>query len=93
MRAVHRAIEQSGVRPEDIDYVNAHATSTKAGDMAEYKALRRTIPGDHVRMNSTKGMIGHLLGAAGAVEAIASIQAIRTGTGPALSAQKVADLL
>lgn len=47
--------------------------------MAEYKALRETIPGDHVRINSTKSMIGHLLGAAGAVEAIASIQAIRTG--------------
>ncbi|KAK9805796.1 hypothetical protein WJX73_000412 [Symbiochloris irregularis] len=76
---LERAIQQSGVSPEEIDYVNAHATSTKAGDMAEYKALRRMIPGDKVRMNSTKGMIGHLLGAAGAVEAIASIQAIRTG--------------
>ena len=47
--------------------------------MAEYKALRTIIPGDSVRINSTKSMIGHLLGAAGAVEAIASIQAIRTG--------------
>ena len=64
---------------DEINYVNAHATSTKAGDMAEYRAIRSTLPGSHVRMNSTKSMIGHLLGAAGAVEAIAAIEAIRTG--------------
>ena len=74
-----RAMQSCGVVPEDVDYVNAHATSTMAGDMAEYRALRAAIPGDHVRMNATKSMIGHLLGGAGAVEAVATVQAIRTG--------------
>ena len=72
-------MQSSGVMPEDVDYVNAHATSTMAGDMAEYRALRAAIPGDHVRMNATKSMIGHLLGGAGAVEAVATVQAIQTG--------------
>ena len=74
-----RALESCGLAPEDVDYVNAHATSTMAGDMAEYRALRAAIPGNHVRMNATKSMIGHLLGGAGAVEAVATVQAIRTG--------------
>lgn len=56
--------------------------SDLAGDMAEYRAIRAALPGSHVRMNGTKSMIGHLLGAAGAVEAIATVQAIRTGTPP-----------
>ena len=76
-----RALERTGVSPEEVNYVNAHATSTPAGDLAEYRAIRAAIPGQHVRMNATKSMIGHLLGAAGAVEAIATVQAIRTGTG------------
>lgn len=50
-----------------------------AGDMAEYKAIRNALPGDHVRINSTKSMIGHLLGAAGAVEAVAVVQAMQSG--------------
>ena len=78
-------MQSSGVGPEDVDYVNAHATSTMAGDMAEYRALRAAIPGDHVRMNATKSMIGHLLGGAGAVEAVATVQAIRTGAQRALN--------
>lgn len=76
---LQRALDDAQLPASEVDYVNAHATSTKAGDMAEYKALRSAIPGHNVRINSTKGMIGHLLGAAGAVEAIASIQAIQTG--------------
>ena len=64
---------------DEVNYVNAHATSTPAGDMAEYRAIRAAIPGSHVRINGTKSMIGHLLGAAGAVEAVATVQAIRTG--------------
>jgi hypothetical protein len=66
----------------DVNYVNAHATSTQAGDMAEYRAIRATFPGSDVHINGTKSMIGHLLGAAGAVEAVATIQAIRTGASP-----------
>ena len=78
-----RALDAAGVAPSEINYVNAHATSTPAGDLAEYRAIRAAIPGDHVRINGTKSMIGHLLGAAGAVEAIATVQAIRTGAGAA----------
>ena len=54
----------------------------QAGDLAEYRAIRAALPGGHVRMNGTKSMIGHLLGAAGAVEAVATVQAIRTGALP-----------
>ena len=74
-----RSLQNAGVTADEVNYVNAHATSTPAGDMAEYRAIRAAIPGSHVRINGTKSMIGHLLGAAGAVEAVATVQAIRTG--------------
>ncbi|GBG68636.1 hypothetical protein CBR_g3177 [Chara braunii] len=77
---IDRALETSGVRKEDVNYVNAHATSTHAGDMQEYQALIRAFGQNaELKMNATKSMIGHLLGAAGAVEAVATVQAIRTG--------------
>ena len=79
--SAHRSLENAGVTADDVNYVNAHATSTPAGDMAEYRAIRAAIPSSDVRINGTKSMIGHLLGAAGAVEAVATVQAIRTGTG------------
>ena len=75
------SLENAGVTADDVNYINAHATSTPAGDMAEYRAIRAAIPSSHVRINGTKSMIGHLLGAAGAVEAVATVQAIRTGRG------------
>ncbi|XP_058108746.1 3-oxoacyl-[acyl-carrier-protein] synthase II, chloroplastic-like [Magnolia sinica] len=77
---INKALSQSGVAREDVNYVNAHATSTPSGDLKEYLALSRCFgQNPELRVNSTKSMIGHLLGAAGAVEAVATVQAIRTG--------------
>eukprot|EP00879_Flechtneria_rotunda_P019599 GHRR01020592.1.p1 GENE.GHRR01020592.1~~GHRR01020592.1.p1 ORF type:complete len:168 (+),score=53.77 GHRR01020592.1:70-504(+) len=76
---LQRALKSAALEPTEVDYVNAHATSTPAGDMAEYKAIRSVMPHGSLRMNSTKSMIGHLLGGAGAVEAVATIMAIKTG--------------
>lgn len=77
---IEKALAQSGVSREDVNYINAHATSTLAGDLKEYEALIRCFgQNPELKVNSTKSMIGHLLGAAGAVEAVATIQAIRTG--------------
>ncbi|KAI7838733.1 hypothetical protein COHA_007529 [Chlorella ohadii] len=76
---IERALQATGVAPEQVGYVNAHGTSTPAGDMAEYRAITTALPHKSLKINSTKSMIGHLLGAAGAVEAVATIQALRTG--------------
>lgn len=76
--AMEMALETAGLAPEDVDYLNMHGTSTPLGDVAETEAIKKVF-GEHAyRMNlsSTKSMTGHLLGAAGAVEAIASILAI-----------------
>ncbi|GFH17445.1 3-oxoacyl-[acyl-carrier-protein] synthase [Haematococcus lacustris] len=76
---LERALSNGGIGAQDVGYVNAHATSTPAGDMAEYRALTSVLTHPQLRMNSTKSMIGHLLGAAGAVEAIVAIKALQTG--------------
>uniref|UniRef100_A5BHY4 3-oxoacyl-[acyl-carrier-protein] synthase n=1 Tax=Vitis vinifera TaxID=29760 RepID=A5BHY4_VITVI len=74
---IESALARSGVSREDVNYINAHATSTLAGDFREYQALVRCFgQNPELKVNSTKSMIGHLLGAAGAVEAIATIQHI-----------------
>ncbi|XP_071731963.1 3-oxoacyl-[acyl-carrier-protein] synthase II, chloroplastic-like [Rutidosis leptorrhynchoides] len=77
---IQKALAQSGVARQDVNYINAHATSTQSGDLHEYEAIVRCF-GDNseLKMNSTKSMIGHLLGAAGAVEAVATVKAIQTG--------------
>ncbi|SGA31884.1 3-oxoacyl-ACP synthase [Chlamydia abortus] len=75
------ALESSGIPKERVNYINAHGTSTPLGDISEVLALKKAF-GSHVkklRMNSTKSLIGHCLGAAGGVEAVATIQAIQTG--------------
>jgi 3-oxoacyl-[acyl-carrier-protein] synthase II len=84
VRAARRALEKAGARADEVDHVNAHATSTPEGDKAEIQAIR-TIFGDHapkVAVSANKSMLGHTLGAAGAIEAIATIQAIRTSCVP-----------
>jgi 3-oxoacyl-[acyl-carrier-protein] synthase II len=80
-QAVRLAIRDAGIEPSDIDYVNAHGTSTQLNDAGETKALKLAL-GDHaykVAISSTKSMVGHLLGAAGAVEAIATLLTINRG--------------
>ncbi|CAD5177968.1 unnamed protein product [Musa acuminata subsp. malaccensis] len=77
---IEKALSESGVFREDVNHVNAHATSTLSGDLKEYQALIHCFgKNPKLRVNSTKSMTGHLLGAAGAVEAVAVVQAIRTG--------------
>jgi 3-oxoacyl-[acyl-carrier-protein] synthase II len=78
------AIEDAGLKPEDVDYVNVHGTSTPLGDIAEPKAIIKTF-GEHaykLSISATKSMTGHLLGAAGAVEGLASILAINNSIIP-----------
>ncbi len=75
------AIEDAGLKPEDIDYINTHGTSTPVGDVAEITGIM-SVFGDHaynMNINSTKSMTGHLLGAAGAVESLACIMALTKG--------------
>lgn len=81
VRAIAKAIADADIDRNDITHVNAHATSTPVGDLAEIKALRQAL-GDHPVLTSTKSMSGHLLGAAGALESIATILAIRDGVVP-----------
>jgi 3-oxoacyl-[acyl-carrier-protein] synthase II len=84
VRAARRALDKAGLEPETIDHVNAHATSTPEGDRAELQAVR-TIFGDHaprVAITANKSMLGHTLGAAGAIEAMATVMAIREGRVP-----------
>ena len=75
---MERALEDAGMTPEDIDYINVHGTSTHVGDISEAKAIKELF-GEHaykLNISSTKSMTGHLLGAAGAVEAMASVMAV-----------------
>lgn len=77
---LQHALQDAGISESDINYINAHATSTPAGDIVEVNALKKVFTHPHkIKMNATKSMIGHLLGAAGGVEAVATIKAITTG--------------
>ncbi|MFD2822616.1 beta-ketoacyl-ACP synthase II [Lacinutrix iliipiscaria] len=77
-------LENAGLKPEDVDHINTHGTSTPLGDVAELKAISEVFGSHakHININSTKSMTGHLLGAAGAIESIASILAIEHGIVP-----------
>ena len=92
-KAMEVAIKDAGIRPEDIDYVNAHGTSTHHNDLFETKAIKLAL-GDHaykVKINSTKSMIGHLLGAAGGVEFIACVKSIEDGFVHATAGYQIPD--
>jgi 3-oxoacyl-[acyl-carrier-protein] synthase II len=83
-RCMINALRDAGIHPDEVEYINAHGTSTPAGDKAETEAVKRVF-GDHayrLAMSSTKSMVGHMLGAAGGVEAIFSVLAIRDQVAP-----------
>jgi len=83
-RCMKIALTDAGINPEDVDYINAHGTSTPAGDIAETNAIKTAFgsAANEVAVSSTKSMIGHLLGAAGGVEAVFSVMAIRDQVAP-----------
>jgi 3-oxoacyl-[acyl-carrier-protein] synthase II len=84
-RAMAAAIREAGIRPDQVDYVNAHATSTPAGDVEEAKAIARVLGSDRkerLMVSSTKAMTGHMLGAAGATEALFSLLSLRDQKAP-----------
>lgn len=81
-RAMDLALKDAGISGHDIDYVNAHGTSTPAGDSEEARAIAKRIDVKRAHVSSTKSMTGHLLGAAGAIEALFSVMAIREGKIP-----------
>ena len=81
---MENALEDAGMKPEDIDYINVHGTSTHVGDISEAKAIKQVFGESAYKLNisSTKSMTGHLLGAAGAVEALASVLAVKNDIVP-----------
>ena len=90
---MENCLKNAELKPEDVDHINTHGTSTPLGDVAELKAIKKVF-GEHaknININSTKSMTGHLLGAAGAVEAIASILAMKHGVVPPTINHEVQD--
>ncbi len=81
-RCMKKALEMADIKPEQVDYINAHGTSTPTGDLVELEAVKLLFKGTDVSMSSTKSMTGHMLGAAGAVEAIYTILAMNNNILP-----------
>jgi 3-oxoacyl-[acyl-carrier-protein] synthase II len=84
IKVMEYALEEAGIKPEQVDYINTHGTSTPLGDIGEIKAIKKVF-GEHaykLNISSTKSMTGHLLGAAGAIEAIACLLAIKESVVP-----------
>jgi len=93
IRVMENCLRDANLRPEDVDAINTHGTATQLGDVAELKAISKVF-GDHapnININSTKSMTGHLLGAAGAIEAIASILAMKYNLVPPTINHSVVD--
>jgi 3-oxoacyl-[acyl-carrier-protein] synthase II len=82
IRAMRMALDKANLSPADVDYVNAHGTSTPVGDLAETNAIKQVFGGDVPLVSSTKSMMGHMLGGAGAAEAIACVMAMKQGLVP-----------
>ena len=84
VRVMRAALRDAGMQPEEIDYVNAHGTSTPTGDVIEARAVRRAFgaAADRLYVSSTKSMTGHLLGAAGGLEAVVTALALESGKIP-----------
>jgi len=83
-RSIAAALRDAGLGPEDVGHINAHATSTPLGDLAESRAFATALGSHRPPVTATKSNTGHLLGAAGAVEAIAAVLALRSGVVPAI---------
>ena len=82
-RAMQQAIAEAGIQPQAVDYINAHGTATHANDSGESLAINKVFgPDNQVLVSSTKGMTGHLLGAAGAIEAVITVAALKRGQLP-----------
>ncbi len=82
MRSMEMALSKAGLAPKDIGYINAHGTSTPVGDLAETNAIKKVFGSDAPLVSSTKSMMGHMLGGAGAAEAVACVRVLETGIVP-----------
>ena len=81
-RAILEALNEAKIQPSEVDYINAHGTSTPVGDLAEFRAVKEIFENTNVAMSSTKSMTGHLLGAAGSVEAVYTLLAMQNNVMP-----------
>ena len=79
---IRLALDQAGLAPEQVDYINAHGTATQMGDIAETRAIRQVFGSHQVKVSSTKGATGHMMGAGGVTEVIACVKALETGLLP-----------